>query len=78
MNDDFDKNRYAANTRTEFMNWSLWDNTAWDYAADTRGYTAGFVLGYISSAWSLKFGEYRMPVRANGQELEDSLAARAR
>jgi high affinity Mn2+ porin len=72
-NDDFDKNRYAASTRTEFMNWSLWDNTAWDYAADTRGYTAGFVLGYVSSAWSLKYGMYRMPIRANGQELEASL-----
>jgi hypothetical protein len=73
VNDDFDKNRYAGSTRTEFMNWSLWDNTAWDYAADTRGYTAGFVLGYISSAWSLKYGMYRMPTRANGQELESSL-----
>jgi hypothetical protein len=73
VNDDFDKNRYAASTRTEFMNWSLWDNTAWDYAADTRGYTAGFVLGYVSSVWSLKYGMYRMPVRANGQELEASL-----
>jgi hypothetical protein len=37
VNDDFDKNRYAGSTRTEFMNWSLWDNTAWDYAANTRG-----------------------------------------
>jgi high affinity Mn2+ porin len=73
VNDDFDKNRYAASTRTEFMNWSLWDNTAWDYAADTRGYTAGFVLGYISPVWSLKYGMYRMPVRANGQELVSSL-----
>jgi high affinity Mn2+ porin len=73
VNDDFDKNRYAASTRTEFMNWSLWDNTAWDYAADTRGYTAGFVLGYLSPGWALKFGEYRMPVRANGQELVSSL-----
>jgi len=73
VNDDFDKNRYAASTRTEFMNWSLWDNTAWDYAADTRGYTAGFVLGYVSPLWSLKYGMYRMPVRANVQELEASL-----
>ena len=73
VNDDFDKNRYAASTRTEFMNWSLWDNTAWDYAADTRGYTAGFVVGYISPGWSLKYGIYRMPTRANGQELESSL-----
>jgi high affinity Mn2+ porin len=73
VNDDFDKNRYAGSTRTEFMNWSLWDNTAWDYAADTRGYTAGFVLGYINPVWSLKYGMYRMPVHANGQQLEASL-----
>jgi high affinity Mn2+ porin len=73
VNDDFDKNRYAASTRNEFMNWSLWDNTAWDYAADTRGYTAGFMLAYVSPGWSLKYGMYRMPVHANGQELESSL-----
>lgn len=72
VSDDFDKNRYAASTRTEFMNWSLWDNTAWDYAADTRGYTDGVMIGYISPAWSLKYGAYRMPTRANGQELEQS------
>jgi high affinity Mn2+ porin len=74
VNDDFDKNSYAGSTRTAFMNWSLWDNTAWDYAADTRGYTDGFMLAYISPAWQLKYGMYRMPVRANGQELEASLA----
>jgi carbohydrate-selective porin OprB len=73
-NDDFDKNSYAGSTRTAFMNWSLWDNTAWDYAADTRGYTDGFMLAYISPAWQLKYGLYRMPLQANGQELEASLA----
>jgi carbohydrate-selective porin OprB len=70
--DDFDHNRYASSTRTQFMNWSLWDNTAWDYAADTRGYTYGVVFGFISPKWSLKYGAYLMPKKANGQELEDS------
>ncbi len=70
VNDDFDHNRYAGATRTEFMNWSLWDNTAWDYAANTRGYTDGFVLGYVSPRWTLKYGIYRMPLYANGQTLE--------
>jgi high affinity Mn2+ porin len=69
--DDFDHNRYASSTRTQFMNWSLWDNSAWDYAADTRGYTYGAVFGYISPHWSLKYGAYLMPVKANGQEMED-------
>jgi high affinity Mn2+ porin len=70
VSDDFDHNRYAGSTRTQFMNWSLWDNTAWDYAADTRGYTEGFVLGYLSPAWSLKYGMYKMPTQANGQTLD--------
>ena len=28
--DDFDHNRYSGSTRTQFLNWSLWQNTAWD------------------------------------------------
>jgi hypothetical protein len=70
--DDFDRNRYASSTRTQFMNWSLWDNTAWDFAADTRGYTYGAVFGFVSPRWSLKYGAYLMPTKANGQELENA------
>jgi high affinity Mn2+ porin len=54
LSDDFDKLRYAGSTRTQFMNWSLWNNTAWDFAADTRGYTDGFVLAYVSPRWTLR------------------------
>jgi high affinity Mn2+ porin len=68
--DDFDRNRYAGSARTEFLNWSLWQNTAWDYAADTRGYTDGVMAAYISPAWSLRYGIYRMPLYANGQTME--------
>lgn len=73
VNDDFDNNRYAGDPRGEFLNWSLWANTAWDYAANTRGYTDGIVVGFVSSAWSLKYGIYKMPVYANGQQLVSSL-----
>jgi high affinity Mn2+ porin len=74
--DDFDRNRYAGSARTQFLNWSLWQNTPWDYGADTRGYTDGFVLGYVSPQWSLKYGMYRMPTVANGQTLETLNRAR--
>lgn len=73
VSDDFDRNRYAGSTRTQFMNWSLWANTAWDYAANTRGYTDGIAAAYVSRSWSLRFGLYRMPEVANGQTLEHSL-----
>ena len=74
VNDDFDKNRYADATRTQFMNWSLWNNTAWDFAADTRGYTYGVMIGWIMPGWSLRYGIYEMPYEANGQRLISSLS----
>jgi high affinity Mn2+ porin len=70
VTDDFDKNRYNNSARTQFLNWSLWDDSAWDYAADTRGYTNGFVAGYVAPAWTLHYGVYQMPRMANGQTLE--------
>ena len=72
--DDFDQNRYAGSARSEFLNGSLEQDTAWDYAADARGYTDGIVLGYVSPNWSLKYGIYRMPAAARGQHLVGSLA----
>ena len=73
VSDDFDKNRYANSTRTQFMNWSLWNNGAWDFAADTRGYTNGVLAAFVSPAWSLRAGIYQMPSMANGQDLDAPL-----
>jgi high affinity Mn2+ porin len=70
VTDDFDQNRYAGAARTQFLNWSLWANSAYDYAANTRGYTNGMVLAYVSPAWSLKYGFYLMPEQANQQQLD--------
>jgi hypothetical protein len=72
VNDDFDLNRYANSTRTQFMNWSFWNNVAWDFAADTRGFTRGVMLAYVSPTWSLRYGLYQMPIAANDQQLESS------
>jgi hypothetical protein len=74
--DDFDRNSYANSPRTQFLNSSLSNETAWDYAANTRGYTDGFVVAYVSTAWSLRYGMYRMPLFANGQTLETLLRSR--
>jgi len=76
VSDDFDRNAYANSARTQFLNWSLWNDTAWDFAGNTRGYTDGLVAAYVSHAWSLRYGLYRMPLYANGQTLETLLRAR--
>ena len=71
--DDFDKNRYANDTRRQFMNWDFINAAAYDYAADTRGYTDGFVAAWVQPHWTLRYGLYQMPLRANGQALEGPL-----
>src|SRR5579864_4105846 len=49
LTDDFDQNRYANSARLQFMNWGLFNATAWDYAADTRGYTFGVLAAWVRS-----------------------------
>lgn len=73
VNDDFDRNRYANDTRSQFMNWDLFNATPWDFAADTRGYTDGLMVALVERAWTLRYGIYRMPYEANGQRLEGDL-----
>lgn len=68
--DDFDQNRYADSVRTQFENLAFVNNLAWDYAADTRGYTDGAMVAWTGPVWTLRFGRYRMPLLANHQQLE--------
>ena len=69
MPDFFDINSVGSDTKSQFLNWTLDNNGAWDYAADTRGYTVGFVVDYEDRNWGLRFGEGLMPKIANGIDL---------
>lgn len=71
--DLFDLNRYANTTRTQFMNWALFQNTAWDFAADTRGYTNGVAVAFMSRRWTLRLGSFQMPREANGNKFDSDL-----
>ena len=71
--DDFDKNRYANDTRRQFMNWDFINAATYDYAADTRGYSDGFIAAWVQPRWTLRYGLYQMPLHANGQALEGPL-----
>jgi hypothetical protein len=71
--DDFDLNSYANNTRTQFLNYSFINNTAWDYAGDTRGYSYGFEVSLFQPKWRLAFGSYQMPTFANGNIFDEHI-----
>ncbi|MFY9703810.1 MAG: hypothetical protein WAK02_16780, partial [Terriglobales bacterium] len=67
--DFFDQNSVGSDTHLQFMNWSVDNNGAWDYAADTRGYTVGLVADYEDRNWGFRFAEGLMPKVANGIDL---------
>jgi hypothetical protein len=68
--DFFDVNSVGSDSHLQFMNWTVDNNGAWDYAADTRGYTAGGMAEYDDRAWSIRYGLFAMPVVANGIDMD--------
>jgi high affinity Mn2+ porin len=69
MPDFFDNNSVGSDTHLQFTNWTIDNNGAWDYAADTRGYTVGVTADYEDRNWGFRFGEALMPKVANGIDL---------
>jgi high affinity Mn2+ porin len=66
LTDFFDNNKYSHDPRTQFMGWAVMYNGAWDYPADTRGYTWGWVHELHMKRWSLRYGSAAEPRVANG------------
>src|SRR5262249_46990236 len=71
--DFFDLNPVGSDSHLQFMNWTVDNNGAYDYAADTRGYTWGVIAEYQAPAWAVRFGEMLMPTVANGIDMDWNL-----
>src|SRR6202140_771290 len=71
--DFFDLNTYGTDSNFQFMNWTVDDNGAYDYAADTRGYTYAAMFEYDDRRWAVRFAEALMPKVANGINLDADL-----
>jgi hypothetical protein len=69
MVDFFDQNSVGSDTHYQFTNWTVDNNGAYDYAADTRGYTVGVTADYEDGNWGFRFAEALMPKVANGIDL---------
>jgi high affinity Mn2+ porin len=68
--DIFDGNAYAHDPTTQFFNWALFASGAWDYPADTRGYTWGVVAELTVNWWSVRTGIALEPKYANLADME--------
>jgi high affinity Mn2+ porin len=72
--DYFDNNDYTHDPRTQFLNWSLMNSGAWDYPADTRGYTWGFTLIYNNPSYTIQFAGVMEPLNANGLVMDQNIS----
>lgn len=71
--DFFDVNAAGSDSHFQFLNWTADNNGAYDYSADTRGYTFGVLTEYYDRNWALRFAESLMPKVANGPHLDWNL-----
>jgi len=74
MVDFFDLNSLGSDSHLQFMNWTVDNNGAYDYAANTRGYTDGALIEYDDHWWTVRFSEALMPKVANGIHLDADIA----
>lgn len=72
--DFFDLNSVGSDSHLQFLNWAVVNNGAYDYAADTRGYTYGLVIEYYDRWFAARYGEMLMPAVANGLTLDWNIA----
>jgi high affinity Mn2+ porin len=72
--DFFDLNTWGTDSHLQFLNWTVDNDGAYDYAANTRGYTDGAILEYDDHWFSARFGVVMMPKVANGINLDADIA----
>jgi high affinity Mn2+ porin len=72
--DFLDLNTWGQDSHLQFLNWTVDNNGAWDYAANTRGYTDGILLEYDDHWWTVRFAEALEPKQANGIHLDADVA----
>lgn len=72
--DVFDPSEYAKDPRTQFMNWSNWTYSAYDYAADARGFGWGFAAEWYYNDWAFRIGRMTGPTEPNVLPVDFDLA----
>jgi high affinity Mn2+ porin len=71
--DLMDQNNPGSDSHLQFLNWTVDNNGAWDYAADTRGYTYALTAEYDDADWTARYALALMPTVANGIDLQWNL-----
>jgi high affinity Mn2+ porin len=70
LEDSFDGNAFAHDATSQFFDWALFASGAWDYPADTRGYTYGVIAELTVQWWSARAGIALEPLYANLETMD--------
>ena len=73
VSDLFDNNSYAHEARTQFLNWALLGHGHFDFAADSRGYSVGAALEWITPDGALRAGRFAVTRESNGLALDSQI-----
>ena len=68
--DIFDANGLAHDPRGDFLNWTLIDAGAFDYAADSWGYATGIAAELYRGHWAIRGGLFNLSRIPNNETLE--------
>ena len=72
--DIFDTNTYAHDPRNDFLNWSIIDMGAFDYAANSWGYTYGGTVEWYQDWWTVRAGVFDLSLMPNSDKLSPGFA----
>jgi high affinity Mn2+ porin len=70
--DVFDTNAYAHDPRSDFFNWAVVESGAFDYAADSWGFTKGASAEWTQSRWTLRGGFFTLSQTPNTTILDQT------
>ena len=77
LGDFFDGNIYAHDPRIDFMNWSLWAATAWDFPANLPGFTQGVYVEYNTRDFAIRAAYTQVPKQPSSDVLDPRVFERA-
>ncbi len=70
VTDVFDTNKFAHDSKHDFLNWALIDTGTFDYAADAWGYTVGGAAEWYQGSWTLRTGLFDLSNVPNSTTLD--------
>src|SRR5262249_8448676 len=74
VTDFFDLNSVGSDSHLQFLNYAIDNNAAYDFAANSRGYTYGVLLEFYHPGWAARFGEMLEPTDSTGKTTDWNIA----